>query len=190
MNVLTHFFVGWTLAEAAPTTPRDRMLVTWASVFPDLDGLTVLPDLANRMLGRPETDFYFRYHHVWTHGLPAAVLAAIGALLLAQGKIRTFLLALLAFHIHLACDLVGSRGPTSADIWPIGYLQPLSSLATVSWDGQWALNDWRNIVFTAALLALSIALAVRRGYSPVSLVSKKADVTVVSTLRARFRDPS
>src|SRR5262244_1014551 len=98
MNVLTHFFAGWALAEASATNARDRALVTWASVLPDLDGLTVLPDLATKALGRPESDFYFRYHHVWTHGLPAAAVTAVAAFLLGRRKLRAALLCLLAFH--------------------------------------------------------------------------------------------
>jgi len=186
MNVLTHFFAGWALAEASTTNARDRALVTWASVLPDLDGLTILPDLANKALGRPESDFYFRYHHVWTHGLPAAVVTELAAFLLGQRKLRAALLCLLAFHIHLLFDLVGSRGPTTADIWPIGYLEPLSWRWTVSWNGQWVLNDWRNVLLSALLIALSLVFAVRRGYSPVSLFSRRADAAVVATLRARF----
>jgi inner membrane protein len=186
VNVLTHFFAGWALAQTSTTNARDRALVTWASVLPDLDGLSIVPDLANRALGRPESDFYFRHHHLWTHGLPAATLTAAAAFLLARKKLRTALLVLLSFHLHLLCDLLGSRGPSSDDIWPIAYLAPLSSRWTVSWSGQWALNDWRNVLFSALLLVLAGALAVRRGYSPVSLFSAKADAAVVAAIRARF----
>jgi membrane-bound metal-dependent hydrolase YbcI (DUF457 family) len=112
MNVFTHFFAGWALADAAASNPRDRALVTWSAVAPDLDGLSIIPDLANRLLGRPETDFYFRYHHAWTHGLPAAIVAAAMAACLAARKLRTALLVFAAFHLHLLMDLVGSRGPT------------------------------------------------------------------------------
>lgn len=186
MNVLTHFFVGWTLAEASNLAPRDRAIVTWAGVVPDLDGLAVVPDLANRLLGRPETDFYFRHHHVWMHGLPAALLTASVAALMGARKKWVALLAFLSFHLHLLLDLVGSRGPTKADIWAIGYLEPFSERLTFAWQSQWALNDWRNVLLTVVLLSLALARAVRRGYSPVSLFSRRADAAVVATLRARF----
>lgn len=187
MNVLTHFFAGWALAEVAATTPRERAIVTWAAVAPDLDGLSIVADLGSRALGRPESDFYFRYHHMWTHGLPAAIVAGIVAGLLAEKRLRTAFLAMVSFHLHLLCDVLGSRGPTPSDIWPIGYLEPLSARLRFSWTGQWALNDWRNILFTVAPIALALFLGVRRGYSPVSLFSKKADAAVVATLRTRLR---
>jgi inner membrane protein len=187
MNVFTHFFAGWALAEANFLSRSDRVLVTWSAVAPDLDGLSILPDLANRALGRPETDFYFRYHHVWTHGLPAAIVATAVAIFLATRKLRTALLVFAAFHIHLLMDLVGSRGPSTADIWPIGYLEPISSRLTFSWDGQWPLNDWKNVLLSILLIAWALRLAVRRGYSPVSLFSERADAAVVRTLRDRFR---
>jgi hypothetical protein len=43
------------------------------------------------------------------------------------------------------------------------------------------------MVITAFLLAASIALAVRCGYSPLALVSPDADRKVVDALQARFR---
>jgi hypothetical protein len=56
----------------------------------------------------------------------------------------------------------------------------------ITWSGQWVLNAWPNILLTVALLALVLTRAVRRGYSPLGLVSRRADTVLVSTLRARF----
>jgi hypothetical protein len=44
VHIVTHLLVGWTLAEHTTKSPRDRALITWASVVPDLDGLGLLVD--------------------------------------------------------------------------------------------------------------------------------------------------
>lgn len=191
MNPITHLFVGWTVAEQLQLAPRDRALVAWSGVVADFDGLSIVPDMVNKLLGRPATDYYFQYHHFLGHGLPVAILATILAFVLGTRKWKAALFAFLAFHLHLLCDLVGSRGPTSADIWPVGYLQPFSDSLTFEWSGQWALNAWPNITLTLVLMVLIFFRAFRRGYSPVSLLSKRADQAFVATLRARFgRDAS
>ena len=38
MSPITHFLVGWTFAQSAPSLGKqERAFVTWASVVPDLD---------------------------------------------------------------------------------------------------------------------------------------------------------
>ncbi len=156
------------------------------SVAPDLDGLSAIPDVVNRLLGRPATDFYFRHHHFLAHGLPAAMVGAAVGAAFGLKRTRTAALAFVSFHLHLLCDLAGSRGPNPGDTWPIRYLEPLSSRWTLDWGGQWPLNDPRNIGLTLALLGLVLVQAVRLGYSPVGLFSARADRAFVETLRARF----
>jgi hypothetical protein len=54
---------------------------------------------------------------------------------------------------------------------------------------QWALNAWPNILLTALLLSITLYLGWMRGYSALGMISKKADVLLVSNLRKRFGDP-
>jgi hypothetical protein len=93
--------------------------------------------------------------------------------------------AFFAFHVHLLEDLVGARGPDGY-IWTIPYLFPFSGRGTWIWEGQWKLNAWPNVVFTVALLIVTIAMAVRCGFSPVDIFSPRADKSVVAALRNRF----
>ena len=121
-------------------------------------------------------------HRELLFALIAAAACAIAA------RVRPLLVAALAFiavHLHLLCDLAGSRGPDGYE-WPIPYLFPFRSTPQLSWSGQWALNAWPNMAITASLLAASIALAVRRGYSPLVLAAPGADRRVVAALRARL----
>jgi hypothetical protein len=91
----------------------------------------------------------------------------------------------MSFHLHLMADLLGARGP-DGDQWPIPYLLPFSNQWQLTWSGQWALNAWPNFAITGTLIAVTIWLARRRGFSPLELFSRRADAVFVSTLRRRF----
>ncbi len=186
MNPVTHLFLSWTIADPCNMPLKEKKLITWAGVVADLDGLTMVADFANRALLNTESEYYFRFHHVLTHGLPAAIVFAIAAAAFATNRLKVAMLALLTFHLHLVCDLIGSRGPDPGDIWPIAYLQPLSSLMTFRWSHQWELNAWPNILLTIVLMAIIFRQAFVNGYSPVCFFSKSADDAFVRTLRSRF----
>jgi hypothetical protein len=80
---------------------------------------------------------------------------------------------------------VGARGP-DGDQWPIHYLWPVDPAFGLTWAGQWELNAWPNFVITGALLAVMFVYAVKRGVSPLEMVSARANDAFVGTLRARF----
>lgn len=186
MSPITHLLMSWTVADVGGLEGRDRALVTFAGVVPDLDGLPALVDLANRLLGRPETFLYGQLHHWLLHGLPAAVLVTTAVAGAARRRLLTGRLAFAVIHLHLLCDLVGSRGPAPDDLWPVYYLAPLSWAPELVWAGQWALNAWPNIVLTLLLIGVVLARGVLRGATPVVLVSRRADRAVVDALRQRF----
>jgi hypothetical protein len=94
-------------------------------------------------------------------------------------------MAFLSCHIHLLEDLLGSRGPEGYQ-WPIPYLMPFSHAGDLSWRGQWTLNAWPNFAITVALLLVTFYLAWSRGFSPLEMVSAKADTAFVAALRKRI----
>lgn len=185
MNPITHALVGWCVAEnVRDITRRERALIVCAGVAPDLDGFGLPVELATRNSAHPLL-WWSEYHHVLCHNLATAVFVAAGTAILARHrKAVVAIAAFIAFHLHLVCDLVGSRGPDGYE-WPIPYLAPFSNVE-FSWSGQWALNAWPSIAFTIVLLVATLRLAIVRGYSPVSLVSSRADAKVVEALRRRF----
>ena len=186
MHIVTHLLVGWTVANHVTEKPRDRALITWCSVIPDLDGLGLPIDWLGRAFGY-EWSFYEQFHRVALHGLPSAPLVAVLVALLADEKLRATIWAFVSYHLHLLGDIAGSRGSNPEDIWPIHYLEPVSSAVTFSWVGQWPLTSWQNTTFTVVLTIYALILAVRRGYSPVSLFSRRADKAVVDTLSKRWQ---
>ena len=185
MSPVTHFLTGWIAANASTNLDhRSRILVTLAAVAPDLDGLGMVPELLTAGSNNPVL-WYSSYHHVLCHNLTFGLLLGLGAWLIGARRRITGLLALMSFHLHLVCDVVGSRGPDGYQ-WPIYYLYPFSSSCTVTWNGQWELNAWPNYVITLLALLGVLALSLGRGYSPLGIVSAKADQVFVATLRRRW----
>jgi len=189
MNPITHALAGWCLAETAPRlTNRERGVVVLAGMAPDLDGLGIVPEFLTRDGPHPLL-WWSTYHHVLAHNLALACLVGVVAALIAKTKrLLTAFLAVVAVHLHFVGDLVGSRGPDGYE-WPIPYFYPFARME-LSWKHQWALNAWQNILITVVLLGVSFVLAWRRGYSPVGLLSVRADHAFVSTLRRRFPLPA
>jgi len=183
----THLLVSWTVAESARLSKRDRTLVTLAGVLPDIDGLGVIAEIATERSTSP-LYWWSEYHHVLCHNIGFCLLILPIAALLATKRWAVIMLCAIAFHLHLLGDIAGSRGPDGHQ-WPIPYLLPYSGHWQLTWDGQWELNAWPNIVLTVVLLALTLYLAWKRGHSPVGMVSSHADAAFTATLRKRFGAP-
>jgi len=184
MNPVTHFLTGWALANCAPSLERkERAMVALACVIPDVDGLGAIAYLLTRNSAQP-TEWFSRFHHQ-LHSLPFAMLVTAVCFALARRKWLTSGLVLLSFHLHLFEDVLGARGPDGYQ-WPIPYLSPFSQSTQIMWSGQWALNAWPNFAITIVLLVLMFFLAWKRGFSPLEIISTRADRKFVETLRARF----
>ena len=187
MSPITHFLASWSLADALRLRARDLALATWCGVLPDVDGLGVLADGVNRLLGRPSSWYYGQYHHALLHNIFAAVAIPLVLSIFAANRLRMFILGLVAVHLHLLCDVVGSRGPGADDFWPLPYLAPFSEHGTIQWPGQWPLNAWPNIVFTVLLVFYVLFRSVGSGYSPVGVFNTGADRAFVRAVRTRWR---
>jgi hypothetical protein len=189
MSPLTHLLASWVVATKTTDNLRDRRLVTWAGVAPDLDGLGIVLDAAKGGFTTGKFYYYPQYHHWLTHGLPAALACAILFALFARRHWRVFFLALLTFHLHLLCDLAGSRGPDKNDLWPIFYFGPITQHPMWVWRHQWRLDGWQNLLITLGLFLWCLGLAVKNGESFVALFNRRADKVFVSVLqkwRAQF----
>lgn len=182
MSPVTHFLTGWVIANVGPFSRQERTIVTFAAVVPDVDGLGIVPELLTRHSQYPLL-WFSQYHHA-LHTLLFAVVISVLAFFLSGQKWIPAAFALVAFHLHLLEDLIGARGPDGY-VWTIPYLFPFSGRWTWSWNGQWQLNAWPNVAITVALLLVTIAIAIRRGFSPVDIFSPSADKSVVAVLRTR-----
>lgn len=184
MNPVTHFFIGWVTANTTPFTRRERTLVTVASIIPDADGFGMLPEYLTRNTTHPLL-WYSDYHHVLGHNIYFALIVTAGSFLIATRRWKTAIFVFLSFHIHLLGDIIGGRGPDGYQ-WPILYFYPFRQGIQLAWQGQWMLNAWQNIIITLIALGITFYLAWKRGYSPIEIVSQKADKRFIETLRHRF----
>jgi inner membrane protein len=183
MSPVTHFLTGWVFANCAKLERRDRAIVTLACVVPDVDGLGIIPELLTRNSSHPL--LWFTLYHHSLHTLAFAAACAVLAFVLATERWKTAALAFISFHIHLFEDIIGSRGPDGYQ-WPIPYLAPFSSSVQLAWHGEWGLNAWPNVALTVVLLFMTLWLAWARGFSPLEIISQRADEAFVQTLRERF----
>jgi len=183
MSPITHFLASWVGFESCLRTSRDRALVCAAGLAPDLDGLGIVVDFATRLMGWPETDFYQSIHRLYGHGITAALVFAALAAVLGRDRLRVGILAFIAAHLHFLCDLIGSRGSEPEDLWGLYYFGPWNVQDEIVWTGQWPLVGWQNFLMTAVLLCILLERASRKGYSPIGLVSRRADQAFITVLQ-------
>ena len=185
MSPGAHFIGSWLIASVATKTSRDRKLITLAGIVPDIDGLGMVADLAKGIFsGEPTTyHYYHKFHHILCHGWPAALVICGLLACFAMQQFRVFGFCLLTFHLHLLCDLLGSRGPSSADLWPICYGEPLFRHPIWFWKGQWRLDGWQNLTIFGLIFFGSLWRSIWLGNSFVEVFSRKADEVFVRVLR-------
>jgi inner membrane protein len=183
MAPLTHLLASWVVAVHTTDNERDTRLVALAGLAPDLDGLGIFVDWTNDLLHRPETSYYHTFHHWYGHGIVAAVIASAILAIFARQRWRVFALCLVVFHLHLLCDLAGSRGPSPKDLWPIYYFGPFRYRPMWAWPHQWPLDSWPNQVITLVLFVWSIWLAMKKGRSFLGVFSQRADEVFIGVLR-------
>jgi inner membrane protein len=185
MSPITHFLVSWAIAGTSGLKRRERAAVALAGIAPDLDGLGIVPELLTRGSAHPLL-WFTEYHHVLGHNIGFALLVTLAGFILARAdKWKTAVLVFVSFHLHLLCDVIGARGPDGYQ-WPIPYLLPFSHRSDIVWHGQWALNAWQNFAITGIGLSVMFWIARNKGFSPLEIVSEKADAAFVKTIRARF----
>jgi hypothetical protein len=170
MHIPTHLALAWLVGHRLRER-RDRRLVAWAGVAPDLDALSLLGGAKGLS----------QYHHNLTHGIVAAVLVTALFAACARDRLKVAGLALITFHLHLLCDLVGAGRD-----WPIVYLWPFNHYEYFSPYG-WPLASWQNTTITVVALALIGWIGVARGCTFVeAFLPAKADAAVVEVLRRWF----
>ena len=183
MNPVTHGLVSWIVANAPGTDRRERQAITIAGIAPDIDGFGYPVEVLTATSAQP-LEWFHRFHHHLTHNALACVVFAGLAFAWTRGSWRAAGLALATASLHLLCDLVGSRGP-DGNQWPLPLFQPFAD-GECTWSGQWPLVSWQNTVITLGAFIATIALAVRRGFSPVEIVSLSGDRRFIEILRARL----
>ena len=203
MSPITHGLLSWIagdllLKPVGPNAPssariarqRDLLGISLAGILADLDGMGIVFDSYNSLVANPPTDYYTAGHHVVLHGIfGCIVMASLAWLISSTRSIQIFALGLASAHLHLLCDLLGSRGAGSDEIWPIVYGGPWSQWGELQWAGQWRLDSWQNVSITITCLAWCFHKTWKSDCSPLELISTRSHQAVYRTLRSRFGEP-
>jgi inner membrane protein len=135
------------------------------------------------MLLLSNTKFFVEYHH-FLHNVSFAICIAIFVGIFAhENRLKSLLFAFGLFHLHLFCDLIGSKSPDGYQ-WPIPYFSPFSN-ELYSWQYQWELNAWQNIVIAILLILIVIRIARKSKESPFEFFSKRLDTAFVKLLQQK-----
>ncbi len=181
----SHLVISWFVGEASSLDDaRDRRIVAWAGLAPDVDVVAYLAALAYYRLDK---DLAFEnvwrvVHHRYTHGILFVLLTGAVAFALSRsparsGRARIALLAMLASALHNFFDVVAG-GPT----WPIYPLWPLTEARWyASWS--WTIGEWPNVALLAACLGATLLYGWYTGRSPMECFGDRADRWIVGILR-------
>lgn len=171
MHPPVHLAISW-LAGHALAERRDRRIVAWSGVVPDLDAVSLLWGAGA----------YSQYHHVLTHGVVAAVVGTAIWTAVGRQRLRVMALSSAAFHLHLICDLLGSGRD-----WSIVYFFPFSRWEFLTPYG-WPLASPQNAIVWLGAVAATVWIAIRHGRTfGEAFLPARADAAVAGTLRKLFR---
>jgi len=170
MHAPIHLALSW-LVGSRLTERRDRRLVTWSGTLPDVDAISLVWGVES----------YVKYHHVIAHGIVAAGAVAVSCAVFGRNRLKTALLGVVAFHLHVLCDLVGSGA--QGQPWPIVYWWPFSDRELFFPYG-WDLASPENAVVWLGAIALTCVVAVRYGRTfAEAFLPARADAAVVAVVR-------
>lgn len=165
---------GWCLGNLFRLNARERFLCMLASTLPDVDGIGKLADFFS------QSEFYFDYHHVLCHNLLAGLIMSLILTLFSQSRVKSFLIYLGLFHIHMLMDYFGS-GP----LWEIYYLWPFRRKGMMT-DYAWEFFSWQNILTALALLVWTVIIVIKKHRTPLEYIMPKLDRQIVEICGRRF----
>ena len=138
-----------------------------AATIADLDGIGIF-------FGQK---YYWEYHHKLGHNLFFGLLSSLMLAYFARQHLKTFVVCLLLFHLHLLMDYFGS-GPG----WHIHYLWPLGNLILIN-PNSWDFYSWQNLLVFLLLLLWTLWIARQKGRTPVETITPRLDGEMVAALR-------
>jgi hypothetical protein len=173
MHMQTHIMAGWCAASLFQLSARERLFCMLAATLPDLDGLSSL-------FGQ---EAYWYYHHRLGHNFVFALLLAGALACFSPHHIKSALLYLAIFHLHLYMDYLGSGIG-----WKIHYLWPFSGWGLKN-SSAWDFYSWQNISAAMGLFLWVILIAFYQRRTPLEAIMPSLDRQLVNSLRRRAANP-
>lgn len=168
MTIGAHLLISWLTTVEVLKDRRERVVTTLAGVAPDLDGLGIISDMITGT-----TNYYAEYHHYLGHSIFSATLFASIAMLFSKTQhLRVWILSFLVVHLHILCDVIGSKAPDGFH-YPIYYFSPINSDFSLIWEYQWELNSWQNQIIFVSLLGVSFFYLKRKRITFLEVISSR-----------------
>ncbi len=176
-----HLLMSWISSVEILKERRERTLVALSGVAPDLDGLGIISDFITGT-----THYYFQFHHYLGHSIFSALfIAGVASFFAKSQKLAVGLLAFALVHLHILCDVIGSKGPDDYH-WPIFYLYPIDPEFKLTWEYQWELDAWQNQLIIALLLLICLFYAYAKKISFLEVFSQKLDKEAFKLFKSLF----
>jgi hypothetical protein len=170
MQIPTHIFSGWCIANCLPLTARERFCCVLAATLPDLDGLPILYS----------KNAYYTYHHALCHNFFGILLSSL-LTAFCRKKVLMFVCCLALFNLHIVMDLLGSGLG-----WQIYYFWPLTTTGyEIPW--AWDFLSWQNYLCMGLLLAWTLWILRAKQCSPLEYCFPYADKIFVRMLAKKAR---
>ena len=180
IHIQTHILSGWVVGNLFRLSPRERALCMVAAAAPDVDGLGIVVS--------PE--LYWDLHHKLGHNVFFFAALAAGLAGLGPHRLKAWSIYFALGWVHFALDYLGS-GPG----WGLYPLWPVDGLE-VMWPHAWPFFSPQNIGAAAALLAMTVGVALDAGRTPLEWFMPRLDARLVTLFRraaghvgARRADP-
>lgn len=165
-----HLLISWLSTVEVLRNRRERIVVAFSGVAPDLDGLGIIVD---KITGT--TNYYQNFHHYFGHSIVSAfVISAIAMLLAKSQRKLVWLMSFMLVHVHILCDIIGSKGPDGYH-WPIYYLYPFNSKFKLTWEYQWELNAWPNLMILFLLICGCVYYGSSKKLTVLEVFSRRLD---------------
>lgn len=169
MTGLSHGVISWFLGQGGGGSLRDRRIIAWMGVMPDIDALAYPVGMIPSLDPDDGYQLFFETHHHYTHGLGMVVLAMLVGAVFGVSRLRAAVLAGVAVIVHVLCDVVGS-GPE----FPVYPFWPLSS---ASWTVEWSVpvQEWPNLLAGFLLLLAALVYTRFTGRTILEMISLRMD---------------
>lgn len=177
-----HLLISWLSTVPVFKQARERIIVSLSGLAPDLDGAGLIID---KLWGN--TNYYEAFHHYLGHNIFAAiVIASVASLVAKSQKNVVWIMAFCLVHVHIVCDIIGSKGLDGYQ-WPIYYFYPLDNQLALTWEHQWLLNGWQNQVLMLGLLSLVLFVAKNKEVSFLEVISQRLDKAAFDMYKKYFK---
>jgi len=165
MSPIGHLQYGWWFAHWGEFNRRERAVIAFAGVGPDLDSLSLLAG----------GDTFHRYHHILFHNVGATLAALVLAIAVFWRRPRIWVLVGFAFAMHVVEDYVTVG-------WDQLPLEPFNA-SVINLSHQlpnWMVQGVFQVTAMVFILGMTVWIYLRHRRTPLEIISPALDRLLVN----------